>query len=144
MKGSKLQMSRPLATRLLFEAQKQPDREVCGLLSARDGQPCELYPVANVAADPAQRFEMDAGEQIRAMKTMRERGEQLLAIYHSHPSTPPEPSVHDLDGLGYPDALYLIISLNIKGVLEMRAWQRAGNSDSDSDGMQELKLTVMD
>ena len=52
-----------------------------------------------VADDPARRFEMDPADQIRAMKTMRERGETMLAIYHSHPSAPPEPSVHDLDGL---------------------------------------------
>ncbi|WP_123589723.1 Mov34/MPN/PAD-1 family protein [Salinisphaera orenii] len=133
-----LKISRPLATRLLFEAQKQPDTEVCGFLSALDGHPREIYPVANVADDPARRFEMDPADQIRAMKTMRERGETMLAIYHSHPSAPPEPSVHDLDGLGYPDALYLIISLNIKGVLEMRAWQR------QDDRMIEHTLTVMD
>ncbi len=133
-----LKMSRPLATRLLFEAQKQPDVEVCGFLGARDGEPCEIYPVRNVAADPARRFEMDPRDQIAAMKTMRENGETLFAIYHSHPSAPPEPSIHDLEGLGYPDALYLIISLNIKGVLEMRAWQRADGE------MAERVLTVMD
>lgn len=133
-----LKMSRPLATRLLFEAQKRPDVEVCGFLSARDGVPCEIYPVANIAAEPARRFEMDPAGQIAAMKAMRENGESLLAIYHSHPSAPPEPSIHDIEGLGYPEALYLIISLNIKGVLEMRAWQR------DGDAMVERVLTVMD
>lgn len=131
-------MNRPLATRLLFEAQKQTDVEVCGFVSAHNGVPFDLYPVTNVADDPARRFEMDPREQIAAMKAMRARGETMWAIYHSHPSTPPEPSVHDLEGLGYPDALYLIISLNIKGVLEMRAWQQ-------TDGqMVERVLTVMD
>lgn len=131
-------MNRPLATRLLFEAQKQPGVEVCGFLSARNRVPFDLYPVTNVADDPARRFEMDPREQIAAMKAMRARGETMWAIYHSHPSTPPEPSVHDLEGLGYPDALYLIISLNIKGVLEMRAWQQADGQ------MIERVLTVMD
>lgn len=131
-------MSRPLATRLLFEAQKQPDIEVCGFLSAREASPHEIYPVANIAAEPARRFEMDPTGQIRAIRAMRERGENMLAIYHSHPSAPPEPSVEDIDGLGYPEALYLIISLNIKGVLEMRAWQR------DGERMREVPLTVMD
>ena len=133
-----LTLSRPLATRLLFEAQRSPDTEVCGFVSAREGQACGLYPVDNVAADPARRFEMDAQQQITAMKTMRERGETMLAIYHSHPSTPPEPSVHDIQGLGYPDALLLIISLNIKGVLEMRAWQRGDSA------MREIPLAAAD
>jgi proteasome lid subunit RPN8/RPN11 len=94
--------------------------------------------VANVAAEPARRFEMDPAGQVAALRHMRERGEGMLAIYHSHPSAPPEPSVHDLAGLGYPEALYLIISLNIKGVLEMRAWQR------EDDTMRERVLTILD
>ena len=133
-----VKMSRMLATRLLFEAQKQPDAEVCGFVSERAGMPHEIYPVTNVAAQPACRFEMDPAGQIDTLKTMRERGERMLAIYHSHPSAPPEPSVHDLEGLGYPDALYLIISLNIKGVLEMRAWQR------ENAAMRERVLTILD
>lgn len=131
-------MSRPLATQLLFEAQKTPDVEVCGVLGARNGVPCSIYPVRNIAAQPTHRFEMDPAEQIKVLKTLRERGENLFAIYHSHPSAPPEPTAYDLEGLGYPQALYLIISLNIKGVLEMRAWhQEAGR-------MHEVTLTVMD
>lgn len=133
-----LLMPRPLATRLLFEAQKRPDEEVCGLVGARGGAPCSLYPIANVAAEPARAFEMDPRAQIEAMRTMRERGETLWAIYHSHPDAPPEPSARDLDALGYPEALYLIISLNIKGVLEMRAWRMAGG------GVEEVVLKVME
>lgn len=133
-----LLIARPLATRLLFEAQKQPDVEVCGLVGAVDEHPVSLYPVTNVADTPASHFRMEPQAQIRAMEAMRERGEALLAIYHSHPATPPEPSARDLDELGYPEALMLIISLNIKGVLEMRAWQRSG------DGVAEVPLRVME
>jgi len=107
-------------------------------VSARDGVPHDMHPVANVAADPARRFDMDPAGQIAALRAIRETGSEMLAIYHSHPSAPPEPSIHDLDGMGYPDALYLIISLNIKGVLEMRAWQREG------EAMAERQLTIMD
>lgn len=118
-----LTLPRPLATRLLFEAQKSPETEVCGFVGSRDDLACNVYPVRNVADDPEQRFLMDPSEQVAAIKTMRERGETMLAIYHSHPHTPPEPSAEDIRGIGYPDAVLLIISLNIKGVLEMRAWR---------------------
>lgn len=133
-----LLIPRPLATKLLFEAQKQPDVEVCGLVGAVDRQPTTLYPIPNVSATPACAFEMEPKAQIAAMRTMRERGEALLAIYHSHPATPPEPSAQDLDEIGYPDAVLLIISLNIKGVLEMRAWRKA------DDGVGEVTLKVME
>ena len=132
-----LTLPRPFATRLLFEAQKKPDEEVCGLVGQDDDGRFYLHPVANVAADRRRCFEMDPQGQIRAMRQMREAGQSLLAIYHSHPDTPPEPSSRDLDALGHPDALYLIISLNIKGVLEMRGWRRT------ADGVEEVTLRVM-
>lgn len=133
-----LVIPRPLATKLLFEAQKRPEVEVCGLVGAADGRPASLYPVANVAETPERSFLLDPQQQIEVMRIMRERGEDLLAVYHSHPATPPEPSARDLDEIGYPDALLLIISLNIKGVLEMRAWQRGDT------GVHEIPLKVME
>jgi proteasome lid subunit RPN8/RPN11 len=43
---------------------------------------------------------------------MRERGEQLLAIYHSHPrSNEPVPSDTDVRLAYYPAAVYFIVGL---------------------------------
>ncbi len=132
-----LLMPRPFATKLLFEALKSPDEEICGLVGADDDSVLRLYPISNIAADPRRQFEMDPQQQIASLRRMREHGEDLLAIYHSHPDTPPEPSARDLEALGYPDAIYLIISLNIKGVLEMRGFKRVENN------VQEVSLKVM-
>jgi proteasome lid subunit RPN8/RPN11 len=66
---------------------------------------------------------MKPEEQIEAMRKMRSKGEELFAIYHSHPSTPPKPSAIDLDQANYPGILHIIISLNTKGVLEMRGFR---------------------
>ena len=61
-------------------------------------------------------------EQIAAMKKMREQNEELLAIVHSHPDAPAIPSTLDEESNGYPDAYYLVVSLNTKGVLELRCF----------------------
>ncbi|MDN5862582.1 MAG: M67 family metallopeptidase [Salinisphaera sp.] len=135
---NQLFIPRPLATRLLFEAQKRPQEEVCGLVGGLGHKLQTLYPTANVAADPDRRFEVDPQQQIDALRCMREAGEQLLAVYHSHPAAPPEPSARDIAELGYPEAALLIISLNIKGVLEMRGW-RCRDGDA-----RELRLVVME
>ena len=66
---------------------------------------------------------MEPKQQVAAMKTMRESGEELFAIYHSHPNAPAIPSARDIEQAAYPDAYYLIISLNTKGVLEMRCFK---------------------
>lgn len=114
---------RLLVTKMLQHAQDAADSEVCGLISGRNGRALDCYPVANTAANPAHRFEMDPKGQIAALRAMRDRREDLFAIYHSHPDMPAEPSPTDLAQAAYPDALYLIISLSTKGVLEMRGYR---------------------
>jgi len=125
---SEIQISRKITTQLLHYAQLSPEAEICGLIGSQNGLPCTCYPISNRADMPAQRFLMDASEQIAAMANMREAGEDLFAIYHSHPKTPAEPSPTDIAWANYPEALYLIISLNTKGVLEMRGFKIDGQS----------------
>jgi [CysO sulfur-carrier protein]-S-L-cysteine hydrolase len=136
MPVNEIKITRPLATLLLGLAQKSPQQEICGLIGGIDGKPQTVYPVANTASDPARAFEMDAHEQIAAFKAMRTRGESLFAIYHSHPQSPPAPSARDLQDAGYPEALQLIISLNTRGVLEMRAYRKR------DDILEEVHLSV--
>jgi proteasome lid subunit RPN8/RPN11 len=66
---------------------------------------------------------MDPGEQIAAMKHMRDHGENLLAIVHSHPASPPVPSTSDIAAIGYPDAYYIIVSLLRKDTPQVRAYR---------------------
>lgn len=134
--SSEITITRPLATHLLTLAQQSPEWEICGLVGATDNRPSTVYPVKNVSANAAQAFEMDPQDQIHALKTMRAKKEKLFAIYHSHPTSPAEPSARDLENIGYPDAYQLIISLNTKGVLEMRAFRLTAT------GMREITLTV--
>jgi proteasome lid subunit RPN8/RPN11 len=88
--------------------------------------PARCYPIKNSASDPAQQFFLNEKEHIEAIKLMRERGEVLFAIYHSHPSAAAFPSLKDLSLANYEKVLYLIISLNTKGILEMRGFYIEG------------------
>ncbi|MCQ8106276.1 M67 family metallopeptidase [Methylomonas sp. SURF-2] len=121
-------LPRKLTNQLLHLAQLSPEAEVCGLVGAdENGTPSTCYPVGNNAANPQNRFSLEPGQQIAAMKQMRDKGQTLFAIYHSHPAAPAEPSAADIEQAAYPDALHLIISLNTKGVLEMRGFKINGN-----------------
>ena len=132
MSAKTIELPRALVNQILHHAQSCPELEVCGLIGARNGLPHSCYPVANVAASPQVRFRLDAKGQIEAMRQIRDSGESLFAIFHSHPATPAEPSPTDLAEAAYPDALYLVISLNTKGVLEMRGF-RIGADKSVSE-----------
>ena len=123
MTPEEIQIPRKITNQLLHLAQISPDFEICGLIGSKNGLPTHCYPIKNSAEFPQQRFLLDARQQISAMAKIRELGEELFAIYHSHPSAPAIPSSADLELAAYPDALYLIISLNTKGVLEMRGFK---------------------
>ncbi len=133
-----LSLPRPLVNRILAHAQKNSAVEVCGLISNSALTGKDFYPINNVSNDPDCRFLMDAPQQIKAMKRMREKKQTLFAIVHSHPTTDATPSQLDIKENAYKDVFYIIISLNTKGVLEMRAYTQ------QEDSMEEIALLLED
>ena len=123
-----VQLPRSIVNQLLHHAQLSPDSEVCGLIGGKGGVPSRCYPIANIASAPQRLFAMDPEQQIAAMRSMREQGEELFAIYHSHPASPPFLSATDLAQANYPETLYLIISLQTRGVLEMQGFVLRGTA----------------
>lgn len=129
---------RSIANQLLHMAQNAPDKEVCGLIGSLNGIAHRCYEINNIASQPQNRFELDPSEQIAAMAKMRDNGEKLFAVYHSHPTAPAFPSAIDIDKAAYPEALNLIISLNTKGVLELRAFKIS------EQNVQEIELNLIE
>ena len=123
-----LRLPRPLVNKILAHAQQNPEIEVCGLIGNSSSNKKNYYPIDNIANNPSCRFLMDAPQQISAIKKMRDKQQQLFAIVHSHPSTNATPSQLDIDESSYKDVFYIIISLNTKGVLEMRAYTQQQKS----------------
>ena len=117
-----IQLSRKITNQLLHSAQISPNQEICGLIGSSNDIASTCYPIQNIAEQPETRFQLEPKQQIAALSTMRDKEESLFAIYHSHPSSPAVPSATDIKLASYPDAIYLIISLSTKGVLEIRAF----------------------
>ncbi|HCT98734.1 MAG TPA: hypothetical protein DF614_01240 [Methylococcaceae bacterium] len=134
--SASITLSRRLASQLLHLAQISPDAEVCGIVSQKNQQPQRCYPIKNIASNPATAFLFDPAEHISTMKTLRERGEEILAIYHSHPSAPATPSALDVANVADENVLHFIISLSTKGILELRAFNIAQNQAT------ELRITL--
>ena len=83
--------------------------ECCGLLLGRGTAVAEAARTPNVSTDP-NRFLVDPQAHIAARREARDRGIQVLGFYHSHPHSPPAPSVTDLAEASYPEYLSLIVS----------------------------------
>lgn len=111
----------------MADAQQAGTAEICGLISQNKQQQMTLFPVQNIARDNTQFFEMDPAQMIAAIKVMRENDAELYAIYHSHPTSDALPSPTDIEKMPYQDTLYLIVSLNQKGVLELRGYKIHNN-----------------
>ena len=119
-----LQMSRAQFDEIVAHAREAAPHECCGLIGGTNhGQAQSLYRTRNIAADPLVAYEAAPEDLFAAQRIMRQRGEELLAIYHSHPrSDEPAPSSTDVRLAFYPSATYLIIGLGAS-VPVMRAFR---------------------
>jgi proteasome lid subunit RPN8/RPN11 len=98
--------------------------ECCGLLGGRGAEASSVYPLRNVARDPVATYEAAPEELFDAQRRMRERGESLVGIYHSHPrSADPAPSQTDVRLAFYPAAVYFIIGFDEHGDGVLRAFR---------------------
>jgi [CysO sulfur-carrier protein]-S-L-cysteine hydrolase len=106
-------LTSPQVEEIFAYAQAAAPTECCGLVGGTpDGNARSLYPLRNVAADKLVSYEAAPEDLFAAQRQMRERGEELLAIYHSHPrSAEPVPSETDVRLAYYPNAVYLIVGL---------------------------------
>jgi len=118
-----LVLPRPLVNQMLAHAQQNQQQEVCGLIAQDKHQSMRYVRIDNRAADCAHRYQMDDKQLVDSMREFRQNHEKLLAIVHSHPASVAQPSALDIEQSNYPDVYYLIISLNTRGVLEMRAYK---------------------
>ncbi|TVV71614.1 M67 family metallopeptidase [Sphingomonas solaris] len=93
---------------MLAHAAETPAVEVCGLLFGTADEIVDARACANVAADPARRFEVDPAALFAAMRAERAGGPGLIGGYHSHPSGDPTPSPCDA-AMAEPGRLWLLI-----------------------------------
>ena len=96
------------------------------MIGGEDGAATTVYRAINAEASPL-RYSLDSNDQFRIMHQMEESGEDLLAIYHSHTASGPYPSQTDVNLAAYPDAVYVIVSLQDSEHPEVRGfWIRDG------------------
>ena len=108
-----LALSQTQIDEIVGHARKAAPHECCGLIGGTTDDVAQtIYPTRNIAADPLTSYEAAPEDLFAAQRAMRERGEELLAIYHSHPrSSDPQPSATDVRLAYYPSAVYLIVGL---------------------------------
>lgn len=113
--------------------------ECCGLLAGRirgEAGVVEMrYPLVNEAASPVE-FVSESRGMFDAMRDVDRRQLRVLAVYHSHPASPPVPSRTDLERSYSPDVVNVIVSLR-HDPPEVRAWWLCGERYSEAEMLVE-------
>ena len=92
---------------LVEHAEAELPNEACGLIALRDGVAERFLPGRNRAASPY-RFELEIDPEVWFL----EDDGYELAVFHSHPSSPPRPSRTDVEAIGlWEGRPYVILSL---------------------------------
>lgn len=96
--------------------------EACGILAGKSGKAEKVYEMTNTDKTAATFF-MDAKEQFKVMKEMRNSSLEMVGIYHSHVASEGYPSSHDVEMAFYPEVSYVIVSLVDKDKPDIRSFK---------------------
>jgi proteasome lid subunit RPN8/RPN11 len=136
-KRYKLRIPRSIYEAMLQQAFAELPNECCGLLAGiitgdGIGEVSRQFPLVNTLTSPVA-YESEPKSIFSAFKAMRAGNVDLLAVYHSHPTSEPVPSRTDCANNYYgPEMIHLIISLK-SGQAQMRAWRLAESTYEEAE-----------
>jgi len=128
-----MRMTRAQWDALIAHAREESPNECCGYACGRDGRIEETFRADNPRRSPYG-YELDS-KSLLAANELDDDGYEV-AIYHSHPRSPAEPSQTDINLATYPHWKYLIVSL-VGDEPHVRAWRIA------DDRVEEEEIEIL-
>jgi proteasome lid subunit RPN8/RPN11 len=119
---SALEIRRDQVDEIVQHARAEAPNECCGIVATADGSAVRIFQAENAEASPV-RYGLDPRDQYKIMMEIEDNGWALGAIYHSHTRSPAYPSQTDVNLAFYPDALYLIVSIQDEQNPDLRAFR---------------------
>lgn len=95
---------------IIAHAQEDAPNECCGIIAGEDGRAVKLFRAKNAEASPY-RYSVEPKDLFRIYRECDENGWSFLAIYHSHTASEAYPSPTDVRLAFWPEAYYLLVSL---------------------------------
>jgi len=131
-------ISREIRDGIVEHARREVPNEACGIVisdrtAAEGGRAVRWVPLRNPLASPY-RYAIDPDDLLRLTIETDDADEVFWAIVHSHVASPARPSPTDVRESHYPDALYLLVSLEAEPAI--RAWRILGG------GVHEVELMI--
>ncbi len=119
---SKLIISNDLLDKIVSHCKSVYPIEACGILVGKNRVIESIYEMTNIENSTVS-YMMDPEEQFRIMKVIRNDGNDMVAVYHSHPYFSAYPSARDVELAFYSDSAYVIVSLAEKDKPEIKAFE---------------------
>jgi proteasome lid subunit RPN8/RPN11 len=107
---------------IIDHARDHVPRECCGVISGKDGALSTVHRLTNLEQG-VDRYLFDDEEFFRVYWEIENQGEELLVVYHSHPVSVAYPSRTDVEFAFWPEAVYVICSLEMPSAPVMRGFQ---------------------
>lgn len=123
--------------------------ECCGVLLGRfedDGTRVvtTIARAGNTRTDsPQNRYNIDIKDLIRIQREARERGEDPIGFYHSHPDHPARWSKTDLEDAHYPGHSYVITSVEKGKAVTTNSFELTGSDVTNDKLFVDEKIEVV-
>lgn len=122
-----LKLPARLHAETIAHCQSRYPKEACGLFAGAGEAVTQVYPMTNVEDSPIG-YAMDPKEQLRVEKQMRQAGQKLLGIYHSHTASDAYPSSVDVGLAISPDISYVLVSLKDRQSPVLKSYRIEGRT----------------
>lgn len=115
-------LARTVYDGIIAHAREGKPEEICGILRGRNGRATKLYRARNLAEDRIDNYDVDPQTLLKQFE-FEEAGDEMVAIYHSHPVSVAYPSATDAWNAHYPETYYIICSLEFDDAPTLRAFR---------------------
>jgi proteasome lid subunit RPN8/RPN11 len=122
-----MDLTQTLRDELVAHAREEHPGEACGVLVAPMGHgfPMRFIRMINAAADRTRFYEFQPDDLLSLFRDLDVRGEDVVALVHSHTATSAYPSGVDINGAVHMGMYYVIVS-TASDPAEVRAYRIEG------------------
>jgi [CysO sulfur-carrier protein]-S-L-cysteine hydrolase len=117
-----LEIPAAIVDQMIAHCQREAPREACGMLGGVGSRVVSFHPLTNVAASEKV-YLADKRELLIVNRAIRESGQEILALYHSHPRSIATPSKTDLLENYWGEVPRIIVSLVVADKPDVRIWR---------------------
>ncbi len=131
----RLRLPEAIYQAILDHALREQPNECCGLLAGRVSEGLAtveaMFPLVNALASPTE-YEAEPRGLLDAHKEIWRRELDVLAVYHSHPTSPPVPSRKDRERNFSEEVVSLIVTL-MTSPPTLRGWWLTANDHREAE-----------